>query len=67
MDFLGQPRCIGSERSSSAVVILTSSNEEQDRLERIPPRRKQLCSQPVDCNQFFEADRQLGLHWLVFK
>jgi two-component system, response regulator len=48
------------------VVILTSSNEEQDRLSGYGLGANSYVRKPVDFNQFIEAVRQLGLYWLVF-
>ena len=48
-----------------AVVILTSSNEEQDLLEGYKKGANSYIRKPVDFNQFAEAIRQLGLYWLV--
>jgi two-component system, response regulator len=47
------------------VVILTSSNEEEDRLQGYDLGANSYVRKPVDFNQFFEAARQLGLYWLV--
>ena len=47
------------------VVILTSSNEEQDLLEGYKKGANSYIRKPVDFNQFAEAIRQLGLYWLV--
>jgi two-component system response regulator len=47
------------------VVILTSSNEEQDRLSGYGFGANSYVRKPVDFNQFMEAVRQLGLYWLV--
>jgi two-component system response regulator len=46
------------------VVILTSSNEEQDRINGGLGANSYV-RKPVDFNQFSEAVRQLGLYWLV--
>ena len=48
-----------------AVVILTSSNEEQDLLEGYKKGANSYIRKPVDFNQFAEAIHQLGLYWLV--
>jgi two-component system, response regulator len=48
-----------------AVVILTSSNQEQDLLEGYKKGANSYIRKPVDFNQFAEAIRQLGLYWLV--
>jgi two-component system response regulator len=48
------------------VVILTSSNEEQDRFRGYDLGANSYVRKPVDFNNFIEAVRQLGLYWLVF-
>jgi two-component system response regulator len=47
------------------VVILTSSNEDQDRINGYGLGANSYVRKPVDFNQFLEAVRQLGLYWLV--
>lgn len=47
------------------VVILTSSNEETDRINGYGLGANSYVRKPVDFNQFSEAARQLGLYWLV--
>jgi len=48
-----------------AVVILTSSTEEQDLIEGYKTGANSYVRKPVDFTQFVEAVRQLGLYWLV--
>jgi len=47
------------------VVILTSSNEEQDMIRGYSLGANSFVRKPVDFGQFLEAARQLGLYWLV--
>jgi CheY-like chemotaxis protein len=47
------------------VVILTSSNEEQDLLQSYKNGANSYVRKPVDFNQFLEAARHLGLYWLI--
>jgi two-component system response regulator len=47
------------------IVILTSSNEELDRINGYGLGANSYVRKPVDFNQFSEAARQLGLYWLV--
>jgi two-component system response regulator len=47
------------------VVILTSSNEEQDRIRGYGLGANSYVRKPVDFSQFIEAVRELGLYWLV--
>jgi len=47
------------------VVILTSSNEENDRINGYGLGANSYVRKPVDFNQFSDAARQLGLYWLV--
>jgi CheY-like chemotaxis protein len=47
------------------VVILTSSNEDQDRINGYGLGANSYVRKPVDFAQFIEAVRQLGLYWLI--
>jgi two-component system response regulator len=48
-----------------AVVILTSSKEEQDLATAYAYGANSYVRKPVDFNQFVDAISQLGLYWLV--
>ena len=47
------------------VVILTSSNEDEDRMAGYGLGANSYVRKPVDFNQFLDAARHLGLYWLV--
>jgi len=47
------------------VVILTSSDEEQDRIAGYDLGANSYVRKPVEFGSFIEAVRQLGLYWLV--
>jgi len=47
------------------VVILTSSNEEQDRINAYGLGANSYVRKPIDFGQFVDAVRQLGLYWLI--
>src|SRR5713226_6252671 len=47
------------------VVILTSSIEDQDRINGYGLGANSYVRKPVDFNEFMEAVRQLGLYWLI--
>jgi len=47
------------------VVILTSSNEQQDKIKSYDLGANSYVRKPVDFEQFIQAAQQLGLFWLV--
>jgi two-component system response regulator len=47
------------------VVVLTSSNEDRDRLSAYTHFANSYVIKPVDYDQFVTAASQLGLYWLV--
>ncbi|MDJ0806754.1 MAG: response regulator [Gammaproteobacteria bacterium] len=47
------------------VVVLTSSDDEQDIMRSYDLGANSYVRKPVDFEQFLEAARQLGLYWLV--
>ncbi|MGH7683428.1 MAG: response regulator [Candidatus Acidiferrales bacterium] len=47
------------------VVILTSSNEERDRIEGYGLGANSYVRKPVEFGSFIEAVRNLGLYWLI--
>ena len=59
-------RLRGSARTRHIpVVVLTSSNEQQDIVKSYDLGANSYVRKPVDFEQFLEAARQLGLYWLV--
>jgi len=48
------------------IVILTSSNEERDRIEGYELGANSFVGKPIGLTEFSEAVRQLGLYWLMF-
>jgi two-component system response regulator len=47
------------------VVVLTSSDQDRDRLAAYRNQVNSYVRKPVDYNDFVEAARHLGLYWLV--
>lgn len=47
------------------VVVLTSSNEDRDRLESYGLGANSYVRKPVDFTEFVDAVRHLGLYWLL--
>jgi two-component system response regulator len=59
-------RIRGDERTRLLpVVILTSSNEDKDRLDGYSSGANSFVKKPVEFQEFAEAVRQLGLYWLL--
>lgn len=67
LDGLGVLRRLRSDPRTKLlpVVILTSSTEEQDRINGYGLGANSYVRKPVDFDQFMDAARQLGLYWLV--
>ena len=47
------------------IIILTSSNEDKDRLSAYDQFANSYVLKPVDYDQFVATVLQLGLHWMV--
>jgi two-component system response regulator len=47
------------------VVLLTTSDEQQDRLRGYSLHANSFVRKPVDFEQFMEVIRQIGMYWLV--
>ncbi|MGA8222398.1 MAG: response regulator [Candidatus Acidiferrales bacterium] len=67
LDGLGVLRRIRADARTKLlpVVILTSSNEEQDRINSYGLGANSYVRKPVDFDQFVSAALQLGLYWLL--
>lgn len=67
LDGLGVLRRLRADERTKLlpVVILTSSNEDQDRINGYGLGANSYVRKPVDFDQFVEAAKQLGLYWLV--
>jgi two-component system response regulator len=48
------------------VVVLTTSNEDKDRIESYKLGANSYVRKPVDFGQFIQAVQNLGLYWLVW-
>jgi two-component system response regulator len=64
LEVLRQMRA-GDRTKLLPVVILTSSNEEEDRVAGYSLGANSYVRKPVDFAQFVDAVRQLGLYWLL--
>jgi two-component system, response regulator len=64
LEVLRQVRADASTRLLP-IVVLTSSDEEQDLLDSYQLGANSYIRKPVDFDQFIDATRQLGLYWLV--
>jgi two-component system response regulator len=59
-------RLRGDERTKlTPVVILTSSNEDKDRLQGYLSGANSYVRKPIEFSEFAEAVRHLGLYWLI--
>jgi len=67
LDGLGVLRRIRADSRTKLlpIVILSSSDEEQDRIEGYSLGANSYVRKPVDFEQFVRAAAQLGLYWLV--
>ena len=67
LDGLGLLRRLRADERTKRipVVILTSSNEEQDRISSYDLGANSYVRKPVDFEQFVQAASQLGLYWPV--
>lgn len=64
LEFLRQLRA--DERTKLLpVVVLTTSNEDKDRIESYKLGANSYVRKPVNFQQFVEAVAQLGLYWMV--
>jgi two-component system response regulator len=55
----------GEQTRYLPVVVLTSSDEDKDRLAAYSQFANSYVRKPVDSDQFSQAARDLGLYWLV--
>jgi two-component system response regulator len=59
-------RIKGDKRTESVpIVVLTSSNEDQDIIKSYSLHANSYIQKPVDFNQFIETVEQLGKYWLA--
>jgi two-component system response regulator len=67
LDGLGVLRRIRADARTKRlpVVILTSSNEERDRMSGYDLGANSYVRKPVDFDQFVDAAVHLGLYWLI--
>ena len=67
LDGLGVLRRLRADERTKLlpVVILTSSVEEQDRINGYGLGANSYVRKPVDFDEFVDAAKQLGLYWLV--
>lgn len=58
-------RCDGQTKPIAAVVVVSSSIEDQDRLQGYRPIDNSHVHKPNSCGQFVNAVSRLGLYWLL--
>jgi len=47
------------------IVVLTSSSEEQDKIESYQLGANSYITKPIDFSQFTESVRQIGMYWVL--
>jgi two-component system response regulator len=67
LDGLGVLRRIRADERTRLlpVVIVSSSDEEEDRIQGYSLGANSYVRKPVDFEQFVQAAMQLGLYWLI--
>ncbi|MDX1584000.1 MAG: response regulator [Thermoanaerobaculia bacterium] len=58
-------KVIRSEMKYVPVIILTTSDEQQDMIESYELGANSYIRKPVEFDEFYEATKQLGIYWLA--